>query len=165
MTSVRQGIRLGVDPGSVRVGIARSDESGVLAVPLRTLARDDDTVSTIAAMVGEWEAFEIVVGYPLTLAGDARRAAAAAEDLARAIAAAVRETPVRLVDERLTTATSKRVMRSVGRSERHAREVLDQAAAVVILQNALDTERATGCPPGRLVGGGRVRSTTDEEMK
>lgn len=157
----RPGVRIGLDVGSVRVGVARSDPSGSLAVPVRTVTRsrrssDRSDLAVIADLVAEYEPLELVVGLPVTLAGQEGPAAGAVlayvAELQAVLAAADRVVPVRLVDERLTTAAAAKGLRSAGRDARSSRSVIDQAAAVIIVQDALDAERATGAPPGRLVG-------------
>ncbi len=152
---MRPGVRLGVDVGSVRVGLAACDPSGSVASPVQTLARDGGRrrdVSAIAAMVREREALEVVVGLPLSLSGGEGPAATLARRYADQLVSAVAPTPVRLVDERLTTVSAHQAMTASGRSGRRQREVVDQVAAVIILQAALDRERATGLPAGELVG-------------
>jgi len=157
---MRPGIRLGVDVGSVRVGLAASDPGGILATPVRTLDRDlvsgaDQVV--IAAKVLECAALEVVVGLPRSLSGGEGPAAAGARVYASALAAAISPTPVRLVDERLTTIDAHRELRESGLAGRSQRAVVDQAAAVLILQAALDAERSSGLPAGELVVGRKPR--------
>lgn len=159
---VRRGVRLGVDVGSVRVGLAVSDPDGVLATPVETLARQtvragaDAGTSTsdvpadlrrIADEVVQRGAIEVLVGLPRSLSGGEGPAAKAARDYARALSRVV-AVPVRLVDERLSTVAAHRSLRDAGMKGRKQRAVVDQVAAVVLLQNALDRERGTGRPPG-----------------
>jgi len=147
-------VRVGVDVGSVRVGVAASDPSGLLATPVRTVARDVEggaDLEEVAAVVAEREAIEVVVGLPRTLAGDEGAAAHTARTYAGRLAARVAPVPVRLVDERLTTVDAHRSLRDSGVAGRRQRAVVDQAAAVLILQVVLDTERGSGHPPGELV--------------
>jgi len=152
-------VRLGVDVGSVRVGVALSDAEGRLATPVATLARDPSgrtsgDLAALAALAVEHGALEVVIGLPLSLSGAEGLAATASraygEALAAGLAASGASVPVRFVDERLTTVSANRAIRASGRTgnARQRRKVIDQAAAVVILQAALDTERATGAPPG-----------------
>jgi putative Holliday junction resolvase len=148
---VRLGVRIGVDVGSVRIGVARTDPGALLAVPVETVARGEGDLARIAEIVVEHEAVEVVVGLPLTMAGRPGPAAAAARDFAGQLAPIVAPVPVRLVDERLSTVSATRSLREAGRSARTGRSVVDQAAAVVIVQYAVDTERATGRAPGTLV--------------
>jgi putative pre-16S rRNA nuclease len=151
---MRTGVRLGVDVGSVRVGLAASDPSGVIATPVQTLPRDLGGRSdqhAIAAAVRERAVLEVVVGLPRSLSGLEGRAAALARDYAVELAAMVAPVPVRLVDERLSTVDASRTLRDSGVAGRKQRAVVDQAAAVLILQAALDGERSTGTPPGEPV--------------
>lgn len=138
------GRRLGVDVGSVRVGVALSDPAPILATPLVTLSRDQRSASDIdrlAELVAEHEVVEVVVGLPRTLAARQGKAAAGAVAYARRLASRVRPVPVRLADERLTTVSATRMLSDRGVRGRKQREVVDQAAAVEILQAWLD-ERA-----------------------
>ena len=152
---MRNGVRLGVDVGTVRVGVARSDPAGLLATPLETVARRGRAAGADITRIGELvtlcEAMEIVVGLPRSLSGDEGASALAARAYAVAIARRVSPVPVRLVDERLSTVSAHQHLREAGVKARRHRPVVDQAAAVVILQSALDTERASGRPPGSLV--------------
>ncbi|MDP9221857.1 MAG: Holliday junction resolvase RuvX [Actinomycetota bacterium] len=151
---MRAGVRIGVDVGSVRVGVATSDAGGLLATPVATLSRDSDggqDLRRLAELVQERAALEVVVGLPRSLSGAEGPAAAAARAYAGQLAALVLPVPIRLVDERMSTVTAHQALRSSGVRERKGRKVVDQVAAVVILQHALDAERSTGHPPGELV--------------
>jgi putative holliday junction resolvase len=148
---MRHGVRVGVDPGDTRVGVARSDPSGFLATPVETLRRGRGDLARIARLVVEEEAVEIVVGLPRSLSGGEGPAAAKVREYAARLAERVAPVPVRLVDERLTTVSAEAMLRDRGKKGQQRRGVVDQAAAVLILQHALDTERATGAPPGEPV--------------
>ena len=146
------GVWLGVDPGDVRVGIAASDPEAVLAVPVETLTRGRRDVERICSIVVERAAVGIFVGLPRSLSGAEGAAAARARQFARELA--LRTTAaVRMVDERLTTVTATRELQASGRSGRQTRSVVDQAAATVLLQAALDHMAASGSPVGELVPG------------
>ena len=149
---VRPGVRLGVDVGSVRVGLAASDPSGLVATPVETVARDTSShrtdVARIVEVAGRLSGVEVVVGLPRLLSGAEGEAARLARAYAAELARAVHPVPVRLVDERLTTVESTRRLRESGVAGRSQRGVVDQAAAVLILQSALDGERASGRVPG-----------------
>jgi putative Holliday junction resolvase len=147
---MRPGVRVGVDVGSVRVGVAACDPAGLIATPVRTLSRGKGDLDALADLVTEREAVEVVVGLPTSLSGRAGPAAAAAEAYAGELAARV-PVPVRLVDERFSTVGAQRDLRDSGVDTRRGRSVIDQAAAVIILQGALDAERSSGLAPGRLV--------------
>jgi putative Holliday junction resolvase len=155
---VRPGVRLGVDVGSVRVGVARSDGEGLLATPLVTLRRDrrgGSDIDSLADLVAEHAVTEVVVGLPRTLAAREGKAAAAATAYARLLADRLGDAvSVRLVDERLSSVAAARDLRASGIDTRRGRKVIDQAAAVIILQGALDAERTTGEAPGRVPGVG-----------
>ena len=147
---MRSGVRIGVDVGRARVGIARSDRDGLLATPVETVARDDATLGRMRRLIVELDPVEIVVGLPLSLSGADTASTADARDFAAELATAS-DVPVRLVDERLSTVTAQRQLRESGRRAKGSRPVIDQAAAVIILQNALDSERSADRPPGTLV--------------
>ena len=142
-----------VDVGSVRIGVARSDASGTLAVPERTLNARGKWLDELVAIVREYEALEVLVGLPVSLDGREHAAADRVRQVAADIAAAVPEVPLRLIDERLTTTTAQMQLREAGLSQRKGRSVVDLAAAVIMLQNTLDAERATGRIPGTLTNG------------
>lgn len=146
---MRTGVRLGVDVGTVRIGVARSDLHGMLATPVETVSRGSGDVERVLAIAAELDAVEVVVGLPLALSG---RETASTDD-ARAFAGrlAASGTAVRLVDERLTTVSANAAIRTSGKSQRQSRPVIDQVAAVIILQHALDHERAGVSLPGTLV--------------
>lgn len=148
---MRSGVRLGIDPGDARIGVARSDPSGVLATPVETVRRGRGDLARLRELVAETEAVEVVVGLPRSLAGGEGPAAAKVRRFARTLARQVAPVPVRLCDERLSTVTAETMLRERGRSGQGRRAVVDQQAAVVILQHALDGERATGRAPGELV--------------
>ncbi|MGN7189715.1 MULTISPECIES: Holliday junction resolvase RuvX [unclassified Curtobacterium] len=143
---MRSGRRLGVDVGRARIGIAVCDRDGLLATPVETVRRDDKTdVGRILAIADEYDVLEIVVGLPLSMSGDDTASTADARAFADRLA---RHRPVRLVDERLSTVTAQRGLHQAGRNTKKSRAVIDQAAAVIILQHALDHERASSAAPG-----------------
>ncbi|HEX3829561.1 MAG TPA: Holliday junction resolvase RuvX [Sporichthyaceae bacterium] len=148
---MRPGVRVGLDLGTVRIGVAASDPSGSLAVPVETLRRDAHAFDRIAALLAEREAVEVVVGLPRSLSGADGPAAVAARTWAAGLARRLDPVPVRLVDERLSTTAAARGLREAGVSGRKARGVVDQVAAAVFLQAAMDAERSTGTPPGEAV--------------
>lgn len=156
---MRHGIRIGVDVGSVRVGVAVCDPDGVLATPLRTLRRagDESDIQEVAQLAADSTAIEVVVGLPLSLDGTERAAAEVARGWAKALRRRAPGLAVRLVDERMTTVDAHRAMQASGLRERDRRDVIDQQAAVLILQAALDAERISGQPAGELVGGRKPR--------
>ncbi|MQA79862.1 MAG: Holliday junction resolvase RuvX [Streptosporangiales bacterium] len=150
---MRRGARIGVDVGTVRVGVAACDPDGVLATPVTTLDRGRGDVDALVELVGEHEAIEAVVGLPLSLSGREGPAATAARAYAATLATRLAPVPVRMVDERLSTVTAEHGLRTAGVAGRSRRRVIDRMAAVVILQTALDAERQIGEPPGQIVPG------------
>lgn len=142
-----RGPRLGVDVGTVRVGVAVSDPDGVVATPLTTLNRDaagGRDLDELRRIVADRDVVEVVVGLPRTLAGRSGPAARAAAAYAEELGGLIAPVPVRLVDERLTTAAASRDLSRHGVSARRQRAVIDQAAATGILQGWLDQQRSTG---------------------
>ncbi len=169
---VGRGVRLGVDVGQARVGLAASDPDGLLATPIATLRRDHsvtfpaergtiggqgqatqwpEDIAQIVTEVVERRAEVVYVGLPRHLSGAEGQASGAVRKYAHLLAQAVAPATVRLVDERMTTVTAHRVLHAAGRSSRHHRKVVDQVAAVEILQLALDLERSRGQRAGELV--------------
>lgn len=128
----------------VRIGVSCSDPDAILATPVETVHRDRSQrhLRRLVALVVEFEVVEVVVGLPRTLADrigtSAEKAIELAEDLARRVA----PVPVRLADERLTTVSAQRSLRDAGVRAKNQRGVIDQAAAVAILQSWLDQRRA-----------------------
>ena len=140
-----RGRRLAVDVGSVRVGVALSDPGPLLATPLVTLSRDERggrDLDQLTELVTEHEVVEVVVGLPRTLAGRTGTAAQLALAYADQLAARIAPVPVRLADERLTTVSAARMLSQRGVKGRKQRAVVDQAAAVEILQGWLDARTA-----------------------
>src|SRR5215467_11317515 len=148
---VRSGVRLSVDPGTVRIGVARSDPGGVLATPLTVVRRGKGDLDALASLAAAEEAMEIVVGLPRSLSGREGPAASAAKQFAADLATRVAPLPVRLVDERFTTTTAHEALRASGHDSRARRQTVDSAAAAVLLEAALESERRTGRAPGELV--------------
>jgi len=148
---VRTGVRLAIDLGSARVGVARCDPDGLLATPLATVRRGRGDLDRLAALAAEQGAMEVIVGLPTGLSGRPGAAAAGARTFAVSLAGRLAPVPVRLVDERFTTVLAHDALRQSGRGSRERRAHVDKAAAALILQGALDTERSTGEPAGELV--------------
>jgi putative Holliday junction resolvase len=154
---MRHGVRIGIDPGDARIGVARSDPSGFLATPVETVKRGRGDLARIEELLAELgedgTVLEVVVGLPRSLSGGEGPAAAKVRDWVARLARRVAPVPVRLADERLSTVSAEAMLRDRGRSGAKRRAVVDQAAAVVILQHVLDTERASGTAPGEIVEG------------
>ena len=144
-----RGTRLGVDVGQVRVGVAMSDPDGILATPLTTLSRDlnaevdavPSDIFELARLVDAYQTVEVVVGLPVTLAGKEGPAAVQARAYAERLTRAIAPVPVRLADERMSTVAATRRLAERGVRGKRQRAVVDQAAAVEILQSWLDAQR------------------------
>lgn len=135
------GVRLGVDVGTVRVGVAVSDPDGILATPLVTLARGQGDQARLAELVIEYRAVEVVVGLPVTLRGQEGPAAVQAREYGRSLSQVIAPVPVQLADERMSTVLASRRLSERGVRGRRQRAVVDQVAAVEILQGWLDARR------------------------
>ncbi len=144
---MQRGVRLGIDVGKVRVGVAKCDPDGILATPLVTLARDNEEtdlptdISKISALVSEHEAVEVVLGLPVNLSGLEGPAAIHVRAYADKLAKVIAPVPVLMSDERMSTVAATRRLSDRGVKGRRQRAVVDQAAAVEILQSWLDSQR------------------------
>ncbi|MET8552298.1 Holliday junction resolvase RuvX [Micromonospora zamorensis] len=149
MVEFKRGVRIGVDVGQVRVGVSRSDPDGILATPLVTLARDltaapdavPSDLAELAALVAEHEAVVVVVGLPVNLAGKHGAAAVHVKAYADRLVDVIAPVPVTLTDERMSTVVASRRLAERGVRGKRQRAVVDQAAAVEILQSWLDAQR------------------------
>jgi putative Holliday junction resolvase len=137
---MQRGVRLGVDVGSVRIGVAASDPDGIMAFPVETVPTGEGDAARVAAIASDREAITIFVGLPRTLKGDEGGSATMAEEFARKVAE-LTTADVRLIDERFSTTTASRALAGAGKSAKKQRQIIDQAAAVVILESALDIDR------------------------
>ncbi|MFM9376136.1 Holliday junction resolvase RuvX [Gordonia sp. VNK21] len=148
-----RGRRLALDVGTVRVGVAVCDPDGILATPVETVQRTegDGDVQRVAALAAEYEVLAVIVGLPRTLRNTEGVAVASAKAFGDRVAALVDPVPVIYHDERLTTVTAAGALRASGRKGKSARAVIDQAAAVAILQGWLDVQSASQ-GQGRLAG-------------
>lgn len=146
---MRSGVRVGIDIGTVRIGVARSDRDGYLATPVETVDRgSENPIGQLVSLIAELDAIEVIVGLPLSLNGSHTASTEDALVMARELAQNS-SVPVRLVDERLTTVSAHSALRAAGKKQKQTRSVIDQVAAVMILQHALDSERSSGNLPGK----------------
>lgn len=146
---MRSGVRVGIDIGTVRIGVARSDRDGYLATPVETVDRgSENPIGQLVSLIDELEAIEVIVGMPLSLNGSHTASTEDALVMARELGQNA-SVPVRLVDERLTTVSAHSALRAAGKKQKQTRSVIDQVAAVMILQHALDSERSSGNLPGK----------------
>ena len=150
MAGVRRGVRLALDWGDARIGVAACDKDGVLAYPVSTVRAGPEEITDLVVAIGEYEPIEVLVGFPRSLSGGEGPAAGKARERAGRLASAIR-VPVRLVDERLTTVTASQRLSQSGKRVKDQRELIDAAAAVAILEQALAFEQSRGIPPGELV--------------
>lgn len=152
------GVRLGIDVGRARVGLAATDPAGILASPVETLTRDTKNLldlHQIVEAVIERNAVRIYVGDPINLKGKRTASTEDAHRFARKLVTLLEEaelaTEVRMIDERLSTVSASQQLHQAGVSSRNQRSVIDQLAAVAILEHALMLERNTGVNTGDLV--------------
>jgi putative Holliday junction resolvase len=148
-------VRLGVDFGSARIGVARSDPDGFLASPLATVQRGPGDLDRLVQLTLSEQAIEVIVGLPTGLSGREGAAAAGARAFAATLADRLDPLPVRLVDERFTTVMAHDALRRSGKGSRARRQVVDAAAAALLLQGALDAERMSDRPAGEIAPPGR----------
>ncbi len=146
MSAFRRGVRLGIDVGKARIGVARCDPDGMLAVPVETIPRSDASLARLRELASEYSPIEWVVGLPYNLQGNETPSTHDAREFAAQLC---NETGIdaRLVDERLTTVSAQSMLHSVGRNTKSSRSVIDQVAATILLQFTVDSEKN-----GRIIG-------------
>ena len=142
-----------MDIGDARIGVASCDPAGMIATPVCTVPATAASAARLVELATEHEAIEVVVGLPRSLSGREGPAAEKVRSYAGRLAQALHPVPLRLVDERLTTVSAERVLRDQGKKGQRRRAVVDQVAAVEILQSALDGERMSGRAPGETIDG------------
>ncbi|RMB59021.1 Holliday junction resolvase RuvX [Tessaracoccus antarcticus] len=147
---------MGVDWGKVRIGVAACNAGTTLSYPVETVQAGAQELQRIAALAAEYEPGAIYVGLPLTLSGERQQAAKFVMDKAEALAALVSPLPVRLIDERMSTASASRSLSGAGHRAKQQRRMIDQAAAVEILQRAIEWEARTSSLAGEPVGEGEA---------
>lgn len=146
---MRNGIRIAIDLGEVRIGVARSDASGTLALPIKTIRRNfGQELVEIAQLIAEYEAIEVILGLPLLMSGKEGKNTADVRQWAQKLKAQCPTITVRLVDERLTSVSAHQTLTSVGLKHSKHKAIIDQQAAVLILEQALNQEKNTGVAPG-----------------
>ena len=152
-----RGVRLAMDVGTVRIGVAKCDPDGMLAVPLETVASGDLAIARAIEIILDQRPIAVYVGNPISLNGDSTASTVAAADFAQALVFEISKSPeigsvsVRMIDERLSTVSAQRGLHEAGRTHKSSRELIDQAAAVVILEHALESEKRQGDFVGREV--------------
>lgn len=138
------GTRIAVDWGKARIGVAACDPRGILAYPVETVATRDRPIDRLVQIVAEYEPVEVIMGLPVALDGTEKIAARDVRRAGARLAEAIAPIPLRYVDERMTTRTAARALHDAGRDARHQRSVIDQAAAVAILEHVLEQARSSG---------------------
>ena len=152
---MRKGVRLALDLGGVRTGVARCDASGVLASPMAVWQASSaaELIPLLSLALAQDEVLEIIVGLPTDLRGNEAVAAHSVRSLVHDLAVALPTVTFRLVDERLTTAAARKQLQAAGYSTRTDKALIDAAAATILLEDALEAERRQGVPPGEPVVG------------
>jgi putative Holliday junction resolvase len=135
---MQKGRKLGLDFGSTRIGVAICDPDGILATPHSTISAGLGLIDEIKAICKSEEIVAIVVGLPRSLSGEISHAANLVNDFITDLSAQLPEIPVLTFDERFTTTLANQALRASGRNAKEGRAVIDQIAAVNILQSYLD---------------------------
>lgn len=163
MSGFRRGTRIGIDVGKARVGVSKCDPDGMLATPIETVQRTDQAIARILEIADDYSTLEFVVGLPMNLRGEETPSTQDARDFAADLAAKS-GLDVRMVDERLSTVSAHSALRASGRNQKNSRSIVDQVAAVVILQHAIDTEKRSGTVPGFLISPNRSQNDDDSHL-
>ena len=135
---MKKGRKLGLDFGSTRIGVAICDPDGILATPFSTLPSGPELIAQISSICESEEIVAIVVGLPRSLSGEISHAANLVNDFIVQLTAHLPDLPILTFDERFTTTLANQALRASGRSAKEGRAVIDQIAAVNILQSYLD---------------------------
>lgn len=138
---MQRGRRIAFDYGDVRIGVAVSDPDSILSSPLITLkAADKNLTSEIVQLLADIEPVAIYVGRPSLLSGND---GAATDKVVRFVSllATITSVPVQLIDERMSTISAARNLREAGRNAKESKNAIDMAAAVAILDFAIEIER------------------------
>ena len=146
---VEIGRRIGFDFGDKRIGVATSDRESILVSPHATILNDEKLLDKLKEIIQEVEPIYIVVGDPKHLSGEKSLKSDDAVEFATLVKS-IYQGPIYFVDERLTTANSYSQMREIGKSEKDSKHIIDQIAAINILESAILNERS-GTIIGRLL--------------
>lgn len=153
MADTTVGPRLGIDWGKARIGVAASNRGTTLAYPVETVQADAGALRRIGEIVAEYEPGIVYVGLPLTLKGERSFSAQYVLEQVAHLGGVIDPGIIRLVDERMSTSSASRNLGRAGQRAKQQRSVIDQAAAVEILQRALDLEISSGQPAGEALEG------------
>ena len=138
---MQRGRRIAFDYGDVRIGVAVSDPDSILSSPLTTLkATDKNLSSQMLQIITEIEPVTIYVGRPSLLSGNDGVATEKATEFA-SLLRTITQVPIELIDERMSTISAARNLREAGRSAKESKDAIDMAAAVAILEFAIDIEK------------------------
>ena len=151
---MRSGRRLAIDVGKVRIGVAASDQHSILASGFETVPREVDvkrSLNRILEIINEVKPIEIYIGLPISMKGQTTESTRDAIYFAKALADTC-ETPIRFIDERMSTISATSALKLSGRSSKSGRKVIDQIAATVILEQAMEIEKLTSSIPGIALG-------------
>lgn len=137
------GVKFAFDVGLARIGVARCDAAGILAIPVETVryATDGSHIDYVVSLLSNWDVTELIVGLPKHLNGTEGQSAAMAREFGEQLSSCMPDIPVRYIDERLTTVSAHQQLTEVGKKRREHRQTVDQVAAVLILEQALDMDR------------------------
>ena len=149
------GVRLAVDYGQTRIGVAKSDPHALMAFPVTTISASDTAIDELIDVIRNTDAVIVYVGNPINLNAQSTLATHKAREFAgvlnQTLLAQGFLCEVRLIDERFSTRTAQSQLRDSGKNSKSSKEIIDQVAAIVILEHALATERATEQLAGQLV--------------
>ena len=138
------GRRMAFDYGQVRIGVAASDLSGLIASPIATLgATEENLVDQLRALLDEYEPIYLVVGEPKHLSGASSPSLLAAHEFADLLRS-ITDIPVHFIDERMSTLAAARTLRNSGYNAKESKSRIDAMAAAAILESALERERMIG---------------------
>ena len=142
-----RGIRFALDVGTARIGVARCDPDATMAFPVSTIKAGSEAVSELAGLIAEYEPLAVYIGLPMGLKGNVTASTQMAIDFGKQLHSIFEEKEISLhvamVDERLSTVSATNSLQAAGRNSKNSREFIDQAAAVVILEQALAIEKST----------------------
>lgn len=145
---MRKGIRFAIDYGDARVGLAKSDIDAIMAVPVATIKNDKNLLNNIIAHITESSCLEVYVGLPRHLSGNIGSSANKSVNFAQQLKKALVAIPVRMIDERLTTTSASARLQESGVNTRGQKGIIDQVAAIELLEQALDYEKRNNEIPG-----------------
>ena len=141
---MKPGRRLAFDYGQVRIGVAASDFSGLIASPIATLqAQSSDLTTQLVSLLAEYEPIYMVVGQPKHLSGNESATMESVRSFAELLKT-LSNAPIHFIDERLSTVSAARTLRNAGGNAKTSKSQIDAMAAVAILESALDKERLSG---------------------